>query len=456
MKINVVSRGEDPFFARIIIAETVWNRDISAAREILIGMGDHWPQNKRARIILTCSGFIDFTWPVPDPKIGDGRNPDSVRESLRELAEERCRSLITDEVRERLSRCADFLALGIDSEKYNKLQYPDCWPYHDHIEFVVVIDLRNNRYHWTGKSYPQQEQENGLIRNPDIASHFIDLPPGKTLIFACNDLMLESPRGIAATKEGSFRGKIRQQFRTCLANERPAIALHLAHTTDDPGTWRKSFNHLKDTVPSVEKFSSNGVFPTVDKPDAESRLGKVLAKTTNTDSVDFIVIADTCSLDVMKIVLNQPEPSRVLRGRPHNMSAPSRDLKELLSPGDAEVYAKILAWSEERNLKLYWSPTGTFAPMYADARSDRNNLIAVRPDGTIQLQLKYLFRKDPFTAADNQRELIRKLNSLPGVHISEGQTGGLPAFPMKHIQDTRALEDFLGTLDGVLAKIPKG
>ncbi len=301
MNVRVTVNGENPFFARIIIAAGRWKRDFSEAQDVLTKIYECWPKDKQARFLLTSSGFIDFPWAGPDIKITDNWKPGSdTVETLRIAAEERCKLLISDELRKKLSACSDFLSIGIDSEKYNKLQCPDCWPFYNHIEFVAIIDLKNNHYYWTGKSYPQQEQERGLIRNQDISNHFIELPVGKTLIFACNDLMLESPRGENATKNGSKRDEIRKQYMVCLERAKPSIVIHHAHTTNDPGTWRKSFNHLRDTVPSMQKFSSNGVFSAVCGTDAGSRLCNVLANTTNTESLDFVVIPDAVSLDFTK------------------------------------------------------------------------------------------------------------------------------------------------------------
>ncbi|MEM3581428.1 MAG: hypothetical protein QXQ64_09290, partial [Candidatus Bathyarchaeia archaeon] len=45
---------------------------------------------------------------------------------------------------------------------------------HPHIELVLLFDLMNDKVYWTGKSYPTVLQENGLVRIPDLNTHFVD------------------------------------------------------------------------------------------------------------------------------------------------------------------------------------------------------------------------------------------------------------------------------------------
>ncbi len=128
-------------------------------------------------------------------------------------------------------------------------------------------------------------------------------------------------------------------------------------------------------------------------------------------------------------------------------------MKEHLSSAEYEVFLKILDWSKERKLLFYWSPAGTFAPMYADSKSDRNNLIFIKPNGDIQIQFKYIFQKSPFNAGGKRVELIRKLNSLPSIHIEEERVGGTPTIPIKSLQVAHNLETFLESLDWLLMVI---
>ncbi len=457
MDIQIRKTGNDPSFARIIIADPKWERDFSQSQKILTKVCENWPKDNRVQFILTSSGFIDFDWVEPENKILDNWYPDSnYVTTLRSLAEERCKSLINDELRAKLNSCADYLSIGIDSEKYNKLSHPDCWPFHSHIEFVALIDLKNNRYHWTGKSYPQGEQARGLIRNQDISNHFIDLPFGKILVLACHDLVMEYPRGKKATKPHTPRYKIRTEFEAFLHAEKPTIVLHHAHTSNDSLIWRTSLNNLQTVESSVLKFISTGIFSALCGDDAGIRLKKILEKTTNDDTLDFIVTSEQVSVTLPKIILRTPGNTK--KHQQKAFPSPlmhSNLMNKQLSSDDYGIFKKIKHWSEDRQLKPYWSPAGSFYPMYKDIKSDENNLISIIPNGTVRIQLKYIFLKSPFNNPEKKIALIGKLNSIPGIHIKENQLDGLPSIPLNLLSNPVTLTAFLELLDWILAEVKK-
>jgi len=423
MNIQFRKNGEDPAFARIIIVDPQWERDFSTAQEVLTGISEKWPTGNRVHFIVTSSGFVDFDWEEPDTKILDNWNPDSnFIDKLRLVAEKRCKSLINDELRDKLYLHADYLSIGIDSEKYNKLHYPDCWPFYPHIEFVALINLKNNHYYWTGKSYPQKEQEKGLIRNNNISNHFIDLPQGKILLLACNDLVMEYPRGIKATKTGSPRDRIKKEFELALHEAKPSVVLHHAHTSNDPLIWRTSLNHLQEIEPSVKEFVSVGVFSALCGDESGYRFNKTALKTTNFDTLDFIVTLKDNIIHIPEITSRKPRETRFKQQKePMNLSSNLARMKEQLSKDEYEIFLKIFQWSEKRKLRPDWSKTGRFYPVFKDDKSDKNNLISIKPNGTVQIELKYIVMKSPFNTTDKKRDLIKQLNSIPGVSIEGDQ-----------------------------------
>jgi hypothetical protein len=66
------------------------------------------------------------------------------------------------------------------------------------------------RFHVTGKSYPTPQQEQKLIRIPDLESHFLNLECGSVMILGCYNLSMFNPRGRAVAQ--GWRKKVSEEF----------------------------------------------------------------------------------------------------------------------------------------------------------------------------------------------------------------------------------------------------
>jgi hypothetical protein len=123
MNLKIIKDAENPIFARVIIAGN-WQRNFHTAKDIVTKICQNWPEGEKVKFLLTCSGFIDFEWPEIDETIRNNWYPDrKVVDILRLKAEEKCKLLLDDELRLKLSKCADYLSIGIDGEKFSKLCY---------------------------------------------------------------------------------------------------------------------------------------------------------------------------------------------------------------------------------------------------------------------------------------------------------------------------------------------
>lgn len=274
----------DPFLARILIAGD-WDGNVEAVRRLLEDVCERWPKGKRVDFLITCGGFVKFGWPRSPsfPDIGDNKNPNpQVVKVLVEEAEKCCQQLLNGDLREKLAECTDYLTLGVDSPKGKiSLTRP-------HVELVSLIDLRTNRYHWTGKSYPRTDQEKGLVIIRKLETHFLNLDVRKVMILGCHDLNMFNDRNWKNT--GEWRREIKTNFRTLAQKKEPTTVLQHPHTTDSIRTWAAAWSKLKRTLPTVKVYASAGRYYNPDNPGKErSKLVDVLAKTKCGNTIDFIV-----------------------------------------------------------------------------------------------------------------------------------------------------------------------
>ncbi|MFQ5454446.1 MAG: hypothetical protein ACE5D6_09715, partial [Candidatus Zixiibacteriota bacterium] len=154
-----------PVFSRIIIARK-WEGAPEEAKSLLNKICNKWPKKKRTKCLLTCGGFIQFNWPVKVTRENIGNNKNPEEESLNDLvkeAREHIKALLDPDLSGKLLKLTDYITIGIDSYK-SKISTTKNHIGELHIELVCIVDLGQHKFHWTGKSYPTNAQEMGLVR----------------------------------------------------------------------------------------------------------------------------------------------------------------------------------------------------------------------------------------------------------------------------------------------------
>lgn len=283
-----VKEDPEPFLARIIIADE-WEGRSEDAKRLLEEIYEKWPKGRKVQLIITCGGFIQFDWPesISRKDIGDNKNPNKkVVDILVKEAEKCVRSVLTEDLCNKLREVTDYITLGVDSYK-EKISTTSNYINQPHIELVFLVNLRANEFYWTGKSYPTPNQQNGLVRIADLKSHFFDLDIGKVMILGCHDLTIFNPRSKNAK---GWRKEVNGKFKELAKKEDPKIVLQHPHTTVKVRTWLNAWSCLKKKLPSVEKYASAGRYHEPDRnPSEYDKLDDVLKYTKCGNTIDFIV-----------------------------------------------------------------------------------------------------------------------------------------------------------------------
>lgn len=199
-------------------------------------------------------------------------------------AEKCVKSVLTQNLRSKLRRVTNYITLGVDSRK-QKISTTQNYINQLHIELVFLVDLKNNKFYWTGKSYPTQNQENGLVRIVDLNTHFFDLDVGKVMILGCHDLTIYNPRSKSAK---DWRKEVNEEFKKLAQKKRPEIVLQHPHTTVKIRTWLNAWNGLKKMLSSVKIYAGAGRYHEPDREEYD-KLDDVLKYTKFGDTIDFII-----------------------------------------------------------------------------------------------------------------------------------------------------------------------
>lgn len=253
-----VIKSPNPKIGRIILAFD-WSSDINNAKNILNRACDIWPNNTKVYFLLTPGAFIGFDIPNDLFEGYDNKEPPiSIQLRLFNIAENACYKLLDANLRKKLSKVTRYISIGVDSFK-SKVSLSNVKIRNPHAELVCLYDLQEDKFFWTGKSFPTVGQEDGLIRVTDQNSHFVETEFGKTMLLGCHDLSIYSNRGSSTTKN-EWRRKIRSNFRVLAKGQKPQIVLHHPHNTDSSLTWTSSWNELQREIPAVKIYAGAGKY----------------------------------------------------------------------------------------------------------------------------------------------------------------------------------------------------
>lgn len=282
-KLNNLRRLADdtPSLARLIISGE-WSCQQDDAKQVLEGVIKAWPRESKVNFFITGGGFIDFPWPeiLSFKKFDNYHAAPEVIQALYNTAESTIHKILDRRTRSALSDRTDYITLGLDSS--NEQGYS--------AELVALINLNNGSIHWTGKSYPNSNQERSLIRIHDLSTHFTNTKHGKLMILGCHDLKMFSNRGRAKSKS-EWRINALKEIDRLLLTEKPTIVLQHPHTTDSIRSWGTEIKQLCYQGSSIESFLSSGRYHNWGDP-PRSSLTDILQATKIGSTIDFVYESD--------------------------------------------------------------------------------------------------------------------------------------------------------------------
>jgi len=124
----------------------------------------------------------------------------------------------------------------------------------------------------------------------------------------------------------------------------------------------------------------------------------------------------------------------------------------------AQAAKQILEWSKPRFQSFYWGRgvrAGSFAPFFIQGNIDFPSF-AVWTYGTVEIYFQHLKNRPVFSSENKRLELLRKLNSIPGVSIPENTLSKRPNFSLGLLQDEKSLELFFAAFDWLIQQIQDG
>ena len=264
-----------PRVVRIVVSGPTYQRgqpdNRNRARAMLsdASASNRWPGGV-ATFTVTPGGFIRSRLPRD---YDGGRGWGSRKRDLRKLipyAEEAVNAVLSGDVLHLARKRTSILTLGVDlnveRHKEERLRddhccRPTCSRACTHAELVAVVDTAAGKVvHWTGKSYPVQEQQHTLVHVKDLGSHLLKIGSERLVVLGCHDLLLFIDRGKQSANGPTLKEMRRQRMRELAGELRPTMILQHPHSTYSPRIWVSPWSAARTALPTARIWASGIAF----------------------------------------------------------------------------------------------------------------------------------------------------------------------------------------------------
>jgi len=134
-----------------------------------------------------------------------------------------------------------------------------------------------------------------------------------------------------------------------------------------------------------------------------------------------------------------------------------KSLEEQTGPEEVRVARTVLDWARSRFTRLSFGKgavEGSIAPVL-DHADIAYVLFILYSYGSVEMQFQHQLRKPPFDDASKRRELLNRLNNIPGVSLPANSIDKRPSFRIKQLNSTEALEVFFQVVEWYLSEVRK-
>ncbi len=244
--VEVVVRARDGSASRYAVGRLVMSGEAYSKverRDLLAEVADALSEaGTSVGLLVTPARFL--VGRLPDGYAGSqGWDTDRVDfERMADIAAALVADLMTADLRSRMRGLVDTLVVGVDLHPNGNDGEP-------HVETAFVVETASGRVlERTGKSYPTSGQQDGLIRNRELKSHFVDVDGDRVAVLVCHDLAAWNPRG-KAVRRGE-RADVGDGFEAAIERSHPTIVVHLPHTVATSKTWSTSWASCAGRTPA--------------------------------------------------------------------------------------------------------------------------------------------------------------------------------------------------------------
>jgi hypothetical protein len=131
------------------------------------------------------------------------------------------------------------------------------------------------------------------------------------------------------------------------------------------------------------------------------------------------------------------------------------DLHERQGQEVVSITRRLLEWAQAQRMDVWWGEGGeygSFVPRLI-LNGVKHFTFVGWSQGHIELYFQHMRNREPFGILENRRELLTRLNQLPGIRLPDEVLERRPSIPMAVLTSEQAMQQFLAVGDWYLDEI---
>ncbi len=125
---------------------------------------------------------------------------------------------------------------------------------------------------------------------------------------------------------------------------------------------------------------------------------------------------------------------------------------------EAAVAKQIFDWASERCSRMWWgkgSVNGSFVPVHTH-NNEEHYFFALFTSGKLEIYFQWILKKQAFMSEDKRIELLKRLNTIPGVSLPQESITKRPNVKLSVLAEAGNVEkDFFKYMNGIYRKLNK-
>ena len=125
------------------------------------------------------------------------------------------------------------------------------------------------------------------------------------------------------------------------------------------------------------------------------------------------------------------------------------DLGAKAGPRAVETAERLLGWAAGKEARINWgrgAQDGSFSPWLLTG-DDYGRTFAVYSNGSVEIQFQFMKTKHPGASRERRKNLLERVNKIPGVNIPESKLALRPSFKIDLLEKDEHYQTFIQAIE---------
>ena len=154
-------------------------------------------------------------------------------------------------------------------------------------------------------------------------------------------------------------------------------------------------------------------------------------------------------------VKEKEKSERLASGKPWDEASFMKELENNKGLEAVRIAKELLEWAKEKSDWIWWGRGrihGSFVPIVGPEGSG-SQFISIWTYGVVENQFQWLANRDAFKDEEQRKEIVSRLNAIPGVQLSDDVITKRPSISLEKLAGEEAMRIFKETYEWVIDRL---